>query len=358
MLCVNVSNGFLMLDRNKKFEFASDNTSGICPQAMKWLQKAASERNLSYGKDDWTVKAVNSIQTLFETDCEVFFVGTGTAANALALASMNQSYQSILCHRFSHIETDECGAPEYASNGAKLILVEGDHGKVDPISLLSAISRRSDIHFPKPKVISLSQATELGTIYDRSEILKINKIARDNNMSLHLDGARFANAVARLGCSPADITWKAGVDVLCFSGTKNGLAAGDLVIFFDKKLAEDFAYRLKQAGHLFSKMWILSAPWLGLLERDIWLSNARHANAMADYFASQFTELTGLSLKHAVQANAVFIDLPENARQSLKDFGWVFYTFIGDGGVRFMCNWSTEKRSVDLLLDDIQRSLG
>lgn len=221
-------------------QFASDNYSGVCPQAWKAMEAANRMDEPAYGEDSWTQKAADGLRTLFETDCDVYFVFNGTAANSLALASIGQSFHSVICHELAHIETDECGGPEYASNGAKLLLGQGENGKLTPESIEHLVTKRTDIHYPKPKALSLTQATEVGTVYTPEELRVIRSVADRHKLNIHMDGARFANAVAALDVHPSEITWKAGVDVLCFSGTKNGLALGEAVVFFNRSLAEDF----------------------------------------------------------------------------------------------------------------------
>ena len=262
--------------------FASDNYAGICPEALEALIAANnSGHEPAYGDDSWTNQVCDRLRDLFQTDCEVFFVFNGTAANSLALASLCQSYHSVICHELAHIETDECGGPEFFSGGSKLLTAPGIGGKLTPDAIEAVVTRRADIHYPKPKVVTLTQSTEVGTVYTVEEVRAIAAIAKRRHLKVHMDGARFANAVAALDVHPSEITWRAGVDVLCFGGTKNGLPVGEAVVFFDRSLADDFAYRLKQAGQLASKMRFISAPWLGLLDNDVWLRNARHANAMA-----------------------------------------------------------------------------
>ncbi|SUA92845.1 threonine aldolase family protein [Pandoraea pulmonicola] len=341
--------------------FASDNYAGICPEALHYLIEAnASGHEVAYGDDTWTQRVCDGLRKLFDTDCDVFFVFNGTAANSLALASLSQSYHSVICHELAHVETDECGGPEFFSNGAKLLTARGceNNGKLTPEAVESVISRRSDIHFPKPKVVTLTQATEVGTVYSVDEIKAISAVARRRNLRVHMDGARFANAVATLGCHPGDVTWRAGVDVLCFGGTKNGLPVGEAVVFFNRALAEDFAYRVKQAGQLASKMRFISAPWLGMLEHDTWLRNARHANAMAQRLAERIRGVPGVSLMFETQANAVFAELPLHVIEALRAKGWRFYTFIGAGGCRFMCAWDTRVETVERLAADIRELSG
>ena len=338
--------------------FASDNYAGICPEAMAAFAAANAGHAPAYGEDDWTRLVSDRLRELFETDCDVYFVFNGTAANSLALAALCQSYHSVVCHELAHVETDECGGPEFFSNGSKLLPARGEQGKLTPQALLEVISRRSDIHYPKPRVVTLTQSTEVGTVYQPHQVAAIADCARQHGLRVHMDGARFANAVASLGVAPADITWRAGVDLLCFGGTKMGLPAGEAVVFFDRKLSEDFAYRCKQAGQLASKMRFLSAPWLGLLEGDAWLRHAGHANAMAQRLAAGLGQIAGARLMFPVESNGVFCELPPALLQGLRQRGWRFYTFIGAGGARFMCGWDTRPESVDALLADIGALVG
>lgn len=341
-------------------QFASDNYAGACPQAMHWLGEAnASGHEPAYGEDRWTQRSTDMLRQLFDIDCDVYFVFNGTAANSLALASLCQSYHSVICSPVAHIETDECGGPEFFSNGSKLLVGEAESpsaqlGKLTPEAINTLVTKRSDIHYPRPKVVSITQATEMGTVYSLDEVRAIAWTAQKHQLRVHMDGARFANAVAHLGCSPADITWRAGVDVLCFGGTKNGLPVGEAVVFFDHKLSEDFAWRVKQAGQLASKMRFISAPWVGLLEDDLWLHNARHANAMALKLYTGLQAIAGVSTMHPPQANGVFAQLPPEAVLALQAMGWKFYQFIAGGGCRFMCAWDTAPESVDALLADLR----
>jgi len=340
----------MTIDRNC---FASDNYAGICPEAWQAMEAANTGFASSYGDDQWTARACASIRDIFETDCEVFFVFNGTAANSLALASLCRSYHSIICHESSHVETDECGAAEFFSNGTKILLVGGADGKVNLDEVDHAVKKRSDIHYPKPQVISITQSTELGTVYKPDEIGAVGALAKKLDLKLHMDGARFANAVAALNASPKDITWKAGVDVLCFGGTKNGMAVSEAVVFFDKGLAREFDYRCKQAGQLASKMRFLSAPWTGLLESGAWLNNAAHANRCAALLEAKLSEIPGISIKFPREANALFIEMAPPMAEKLKGLGWKFYTFIGAGGARLLCSWETKTEEIDALVADI-----
>lgn len=338
-------------------QFASDNYSGICPEALEYLLKANAGSAIAYGNDDWTQLACDHFRELFETDCEVFFVANGTAANALALTALCQPHQSVICHEFAHIETSECGAPEFFLRGGKLLLAQGQNGKLTPELIEAVITRKVVRGYPKPAAISITQTTEVGTVYELDELAAIGAIAQQYQLKVHMDGARFANAVAALNKTPAELTWKSGVDVLCFSGTKNGLAFGDVVLFFNQLLAKDFGDRCKQAGQVVSKMRFLAAPWLGLLTTGAWLSNARHANHCAAYLEQLLRPIEGADLLFPRQANAILVKLPESIIADLRQKGWQFYTFIGAEGVRFMCSWNTTTARIDDLVNDIQSAL-
>ncbi len=340
-----------------KRQFASDNYAGMTPESWQAMAEANKGHAPAYGDDAWTARAADLIRETFETDCEVFFAFNGTAANSLALAALCQSYHSILCHEISHIETDECGAPEFFSNGTKILVLQGPGGKLQSAAVEHAIRRRSDVHYPKPKVLSVTQSTELGTVYSPEELDGLGDTAKRFGLAFHMDGARFGNAVASLGIAPKELTWKRGVDVLCFGGTKMGMAAGEAIVFFRKELAQEFEYRCKQAGQLSSKMRFLAAPWIGMLDDGAWLRHAAHGNRCAARLADGLGRLDGVSLLAPVQANAVFANLPMPAIEALRGKGWRFYTFIGSGGVRFMCSWDTTRDDVDMLLSDVRAAI-
>ncbi len=338
-------------------QFASDNYAGICPEAWQSLAEANRGHAPAYGDDEWTTRASDLIREVFETDCEVFFTFNGTAANSLALASLCQSYHSIICSEVAHIETDECGAPEFFSNGTKILVSSASDGKLTVAGLRHLVERRSDIHYPKPQVMSLTLPTELGTLYSIDELALLCETARSLKLRVHLDGARFGNAVAALGVAPKDVTWRAGVDVLCFGGTKMGLPASEAVVFFSRALADDFAYRCKQAGQLASKMRFLSAPWVGMLRSGAWLAHAAHANRMAQLLAEKFRAL-GVELLQPSQVNSVFVRLDPAVAARLRERGWQFYNFIGHGGARFMCCWDTQEADVLGLALDVAECVG
>ncbi len=321
------------------------------------MAKANQGHCRSYGDDPYTDKAADRIREIFETDCEVFFVFNGTAANSLALAALCQSYHSILCHDTAHVETDECGAPEFFSNGTKLLLLPGANGKINPDAIDEIVHRRTDIHFPKPRVVSVTQATELGTVYSVDELRVVGERAKKYGLRFHMDGARFACATASLNVAPKEISWKVGVDALCFGGAKNGTAIGEAVVFFNRELAREFDYRCKQAGQLASKMRFLAAPWLGLLEQGAWLKYGAQANRMAQRLHAALAQIPGVKFLFPVQANSVFVTLPEKAIETLHAQGWWFYTFIGQGGCRFMCSWDVTEADVDAFVAAIRQAM-
>jgi threonine aldolase len=340
-----------------RHHFASDNSSGICPEAMRSLTEANQGFEYSYGEDRWTREVCDELRRVFETECEIFFVFNGTAANSLALSASCQSYHSIICADTSHVETDECGAPEFFTNGAKLLLGRQVQGKLQPESIERIVHGGRGIHFPKPQAISITQSTELGTTYRPEELLEIRKVAERNNLRIHMDGARFANALAFLDLAPKEISWQCGVDVLCLGGTKNGLAIGEAMVFFNRELAEDFAYRCKQAGQLASKMRFMAAPWKGLLVDGVWMKNAAHANRSAALLANELGRIPELEILMPVEANAVFVKMPLTLIRALHDQGWHFYNFIGEDGVRLMCSWNTKDEDILELVQDIKKNL-
>lgn len=334
-------------------QFASDNYSGICPEAWAAMAEANHGHATAYGDDPWTQRASDLFRDLFETECEVFFAFNGTAANSLSLAALCQSYHSVICAQSAHVETDECGAPEFFSNGSKLLTAQTMDGKMTPEAIRTMATSRNDIHFPKPKAVTITQSTETGRVYSVEELSALSATCRELKLHLHMDGARFANAVAAAGCTPAEMTWKAGVEVLCFGGTKNGMAIGEAIVFFDHTLAQDFDYRCKQAGQLASKMRFLSSPWVGMLESGAWQRNAQHANACAARLRDGIAGITQGSIMYPTEANAVFLMSDEARLERLRERGWRFYTFIG-GSARFMFAWDTEIGRVDQLAADIR----
>jgi threonine aldolase len=334
-------------------QFASDNFAGICPEAWAAMQEANAGHAPAYGADPWTAEATRLIRELFETDCEVFFVFNGTSANSLAIAATCAPFESVLCHEHAHVGTDECGAPGFFTHGVSLVPLHGKNGKFCFSDVERAAKRRTDVHHPKPRLVSLTQSTELGTVYSVDEIAAIGATVDELWLRLHMDGARFANAIAALGVPPRAATWEAGVDILTLGGTKNGMACGEALVFFDKHLARDFAFRRKQSGQLSSKMRFIAAPWVGMLRDGAWLRHGAHANAMATQLQKGLLTLRGVTIPYPRQANAVFAHIPAPIVNGLRQRGWQFYTDVGpDGAARLMCSWDTTAEDVASFLRD------
>ena len=341
----------------RSVQFASDNNAGIAPEALEAFVRANAGHAAGYGNDRWTREAEDAVRHTFDADVPVYFVPTGTAANALAISSICRPTDAVVCHEFAHVNVDECGACEALSGGAKLLAVAGPGAKVTP-EAFAARAVANDEHASRPRALSLTQATELGTVYAPHELRTLADAAHARGIKVHLDGARFANAVAALECAPADLAQRAGVDVLAFGGTKNGLPFGEALVFFDAALADEFARRRKQAGHLVSKMRFVAAPWIAMLEDGRWLAHAARANAMARRLSDGLVRVPGATLIAPTQANGVFVHLPPRAIEGLRARGWRFYVFVGDTGCRFMCAWDTAERDVDRLLADVAAFAG
>lgn len=339
--------------------FASDNTAGVCPEALAAIQAANAGRAPSYGDDAHTAEAKRLFNEVFERECDVFFVFNGTAANAVVLAALCQRHHAVLCHELSHVETDECGAPEFFTGGCKLLPIAGAGAKLRPSDLEPALHRGHGVHFPKIRALSLTQSTELGTIYSPDEWRELAEFAHARGLHVQVDGARFANAAAALvarGVSPADLTWRAGVDVLCFGGTKNGLLTTEAVVFFNRELAREFDYRVKQSGQLASKMRFAAAQWVAVLRDGAWLRHAAHANRQAQSLATGLRAL-GFALVAPAEANGVFVELPPRVCAALEARGWHFYKFVGEHGYRLMCSWDTRAEEVAAFLTDARAAL-
>ncbi len=335
-------------------DFSSDNAAGATPEVLSAVADANHGTAMAYGADDWTARLEAAFADLFETDIAVFPVATGTAANALALSALTPPHGAVYCHEFAHIAVDECGAPELYSGGAKLISLTGAHGRIGAGTLEGALDGAGwgVQHHVQPAAVSLTQLTEDGTVYTADQVAELCGIAKARGLAVHMDGARFANALASLGCTPADITWRAGVDVLSFGGTKNGALAAEAVVFFDRDKAQDFLYRRKRGGHLFSKMRFLSAQLLAMLEGGRWLDWAGHANAMAARLADGLTALDGITLAHPVDGNIVFARVPETLIDRLRDGGAVFHLWpYADGPtIRLVTSFATRADDVDALI--------
>jgi Threonine aldolase len=332
--------------------FLSDNSYGASPEVVAALSAAAYGTAPSYGSDDLTKAVESKLAQVFEHAVAAFPVISGTAANALALATLCPPHGAVFCHAEAHIAVDECAAPEFFTHGAKLVGIEGLNGKITPDGLIKALSHflKGFVHHPQPAVLSLTQSTELGTVYTPSEVASLAAIAREHGMKVHMDGARFANALVHLGVTGAEITWKAGVDVLSFGATKNGAIGAEAVVFFDPADASDFAYRRKKSGHLISKMRFVSAQLAAYLEDGMWLKRARDANQAASELASGLSGLTGVEIAHPVQANAVFVRLPTPLVGKLRDGGAGFYEWgPPEGGktlIRLVTSFATPPQDV------------
>jgi threonine aldolase len=346
--------------------FTSDNAGPAAPEIMQALLRANEGYAPSYGADPIMARVTDRIRTLFEApEAAVHLVATGTAANALALACLCPPWATIYCHRHSHVEEDECGAPEFYTGGAKLTLLDGAHARIDPGALAAALAEaaHAGVHNVQKGALSITNATENGAVYAPAEVRELAALAREHGVPVHMDGARFANAVAAAGCTPAEMTWKAGVDVLGFGGTKNGCPGVEAVVLFDPARAWEFELRRKRGGHLFSKHRYLSAQMDAYLEGDLWLALARRSNAAARRLSDGIAQVPGARLVHPTEASAVFAAWPRDGHRRAQTAGARYYLWPmsqslegpGDEPVaaRLVCNWSTTEADVDRFLDII-----
>ncbi|MCW2236470.1 threonine aldolase family protein [Azospirillum canadense] len=337
-----------MSPESQRYDFRSDNVAGAAPEVVNALAAASVGSADPYGNDPWSDNVTRRLSEIFETEVAVFPVATGTAANALALSALVPPYGAVYCHDESHINTDECGAPENFTDGAKLVPLAGKGGKLDSDALTTALGKAGIgvVHRVQPAALSLTQATEAGTVYRPEEVAALVDVAHGHGMAVHMDGARFANAIARLGCAPADVTWKVGVDVLALGGTKGGCLAAEAVVFFNPALAEDFGFLRKRAGHLVSKGRFLSAQLDAWLADDLWLRLARHANAMAERLSQGLAALPGAELAFPVEANEIFVRLPAAVADGLEAAGYRFYRWDGTL-LRLVTAFDTPQAAVD-----------
>lgn len=337
--------------------FASDNVYGVHPQIMAAMAAVNTGTDVSYLHDEGAHEFERQLSVIFEKDVNAFLVMNGTGANSLALSTLVPSYGGVICHAAAHINTDECNAPELFTGGAKLITLEGDGAKLTPKAITQKLKNFvHGEHGAKPLAISMTQATELGTVYSVAEISALGALAKTHGMKLHMDGARFANALVSLGCTAADMTWKSGVDVLSFGGTKNGAMVLEAVVFFDTRLAEDFLYRRKRAGQLLSKGRYLSAQANAYLKDGLWLENARRANQLALLMADGIQNSNVVRISNPVQANEVFSIMPRVLFDRLSEAGAHFYEWPVDGltadevHTRCVLSWATPREDVDRFL--------
>jgi len=325
--------------------FFSDNAAAACPEVMAALAEA-NRIDTAYDGDQWSKRLNAAFSQLFEREVEALWVSTGTAANSLALAALCPPHGSILCHRDAHIQNDECGAPEFYTGGAKLLLGEGEGAKLTPAAVTELLATvRNDVHQVQPAALSITNATEYGLVYTPGETAALGALCKERGLGFHVDGARFANAVARLGCAPADLSWRAGVDALSFGFVKNGALSAEALILFDPALAEATHFRRKRAGHLLSKGRYLAAQILAMLDGDLWLRNARAANEAAARLAAA----AGAGrLILPVEANEVFVRATPGEAAALRAQGFDFYDW-GPGEARLVTSWDSDSAHVDAL---------
>jgi threonine aldolase len=351
--------------------FASDNTSPAHPRVMEALARANEGYAQSYGEDTLTRAAEARIRDVFEApEATVAFVATGTAANALSAALLCPPWGALYAHEGAHIFYDECGAPEFYTGGAKVVGVPGAHGRIDADALAAAITAQmtGDAHSVVPSALSITNATEAGTVHRPEDVARLAAVARTRGLGVHMDGARLANALAASGAAPAEMTWKAGVDVLSLGGTKNGLMAAEAVVVFDGARAESLPFRRMRAGHLWSKHRFLAAQMLAYLDGGLWLELARAANAMAARLAQGLARLSGVELLHPVEANEVFAAFPRAAHRKLREAGAAYALWpetqslegVAEAplSARMVASWCTQEEEVDRFLEVLANALG
>lgn len=347
--------------------FASDNTAGVHPAISENLMKHSGGFAASYGASDLDKAVTQIFSKIFEKDVSVFFVATGTAANALALAANSKPGGVAMCHSEAHVIEDECGAPELFTNSGRLAPVDGKFGKIDPNALKKQFAKFDPdfVHHGRPTTVSITQSTEIGTTYSLDEISAISNLCKENNTAFHMDGARFANGLVSLGVSPAEMTWKAGVDFLSFGGTKNGCWCAEALICFEPELAYEIGFIRKRAGQLFSKSRFIAAQFEAYFENDLWLTSAQHANHMSAKLAAKIDQSNCVRLAWPVQTNEVFAIMNVEVAQKLRDKGAVFFEWItpkahsdllGDSEqiYRFVTSFATKDKDVDDLISAIQ----
>lgn len=339
--------------------FRSDNVTGIHPAILRAIEAANHGPALPYGNDEITARLEKRFAQVFETEVTVFPVATGTAANALALAAATPPWGAIYCSAESHILLDECNAPEFYTAGARLVPLQGDHGRVTPATLEAGLAAAMPgVHHAQPASVSITQLSECGTAYAPDHVAAIGRIAHARGLVLHMDGSRLGNALAGLGCKPADATWRAGVDILSFGATKNGALAAEAIVVFRQDLAQHLAFRRKRAGHLFSKMRFLSAQLEAYLADDLWLDNARHANAQARALSTGLSTLPGVKLKHPVDGNEVFVEMPAPLAKAIGEAGFAMETWTPDPArplMRLVTAFNTNPADIDALLQAARR---
>jgi len=343
--------------KRERVKFASDNVAGACPEVLDAIIKANDGDSTPYGNDQISTELQDKFSEIFEKEVIVFPTASGTAANALALATMTPSFGNVYCHKLSHINTDECGAPEFYTGGGKLVTLNGVKGKITAQELDQAISGKGIVHHTQPSSVSITQVCETGEVYQLDEIKKISEVTHKHNLSIHMDGARFANALVSLNATPAEMTWKSGIDVLSFGATKNGCIAAEAIIFFKKDLVGNVAFLMKRAGHLLSKMRFVSAQLDAYISNDVWLRNAKHANKMGKKLSDGLKNHSDINLAYPTEANEVFATFPRNKIDHLNSEGYKINEDEWDGkAVRLVAAWNTQDSDVDHLLNSLKNS--
>ena len=343
--------------KRERVKFASDNVAGACPEVLDALMKANEGDSAPYGNDDYSKVLQEKFSEIFEKEVIVYPTASGTAANALALSTMTPVFGNIYCHKLAHINTDECGAPEFYTGGAKLIPLTGINGKITPEELEKNISGTGIAHHTQPSSVSITQVCETGEVYELDEIKKITDVAHKHKLNMHMDGARFANALVALNCTPAEMTWKSGIDVLSFGATKNGCIAAEAIIFFKPELVGNISFLMKRAGHLLSKMRFVSAQLDAYISNDVWLKNAKQANEMGKKLSDGLVKHNSIKLAYPTQANEVFAKFPREMIEHLNSLGYKMNEDELDGqAVRLVAAWNTQNSDVESFLESINQS--
>jgi len=342
--------------KRERVKFASDNVAGACPEVLNAIISANDGIASPYGNDEWSKNLQNKFSEIFEKEVIVYPTASGTAANALALSALTPVFGNIYCHKLSHINTDECGAPEFYTGGAKLVTLNGVNGKITPEELSENVGGVGIVHHTQPSVVSITQLCETGETYQLDEISTIAETANKHNLKMHMDGARFANALVSLGATPAEMTWKSGIDVLSFGATKNGCIAAEAIIFFKPELVGNLPFLMKRSGHLLSKMRFVSAQLDAYISNDVWLRNAKHANNMGKKLSEGLNSNPNIELAYPTQANEVFAKFPKPVIEHLNSKGYKMNEEELDGkAVRLVTAWNTKESDVNQLLETISQ---
>ena len=341
--------------KRDRIKFASDNVAGACPEVLDAVIKANEGDSTPYGNDQISTELQDKFSEIFEKEVIVFPTASGTAANALALSTMTPSFGNIYCHKLSHINTDECGAPEFYTGGGKLVTLQGVKGKITANELDESITGAGIVHHTQPSSVSITQVCETGEVYQLDEIKKISDVAHKHNLNMHMDGARFANALISLDCSPAEMTWKSGIDVLSFGATKNGCLAAEAIIFFKPELVGNLPFLMKRAGHLLSKMSFVSAQLDAYITNEVWLRNAKHANAMGKKLSQGLDQHKNIELAYPTDANEIFVKIPKDIIDQLNSEGYKINDDEWDGkAVRLVTAWNTNLSDIETFLNFIK----